>query len=335
MSRFGILLGLGGALWAGTSLAAPALELAFPGPAEVTANRAEAVTSFRLPIGPFAGGSLPTQLAEGALNQTAFRLDLPQPSTLEVMQSLRGQLTAAGFEVLYECETDACGGFDFRYGTDVLPEPDMHIDLGDFRYLAAQRMGGDGVDYLSLMVSRSAQQGFVQVTEVRHGARVTASTKSAPAKPLVAKPQGFALPKADAPGQTIPGLADLGQRLELGQAQVLEDLVFPSGSSSLAEGDYASLAALADWLSADPQRKVTLVGHTDASGGLAGNIKLSQLRAESVRQSLLYAHKIAPGQVAAEGVGYLAPRDSNQSEDGRRKNRRVEVVPTSTQLLAP
>lgn len=324
------------ALWAGLALpaaGAPALDLTFPGPAETTARQSAALTSVRLPIGPFAGGSLPTQLAEGALNQTAFRVTLAQPSTLALMQALSAQLATTGFEVLFECETDICGGYDFRYGTTVLPEPDMHIDLGDFRYLVAKRPVAGKDEFVALLVSRSAQDGFVQVTQVgQSGVTVTASTKSASTQ--AANSKGLAAP-GDEPAQSIPGLADLGKRLELGQAQVLEDLVFESGSSSLNKGQYVSLAALADWLNANPKRKVTLVGHTDASGGLAGNIRLSQLRAESVRQYLLFTHDVAPEQLVAEGVGYLAPRDSNQSEDGRRKNRRVEAMATSTELLAP
>lgn len=333
---------LAAALWAGGAMACgpvQALDLRFPGPAESTASRSEALASIRLPIGPYAAGSLPTQLAEGALDQMAFRISLSQPSTLELLQSLRDQVAAAGYEVLFECETDACGGYDFRYGTEILPEPEMHVDLGDFRYLAARRGGSDKVEYLALIVSRSSQDGFVQVTRVGKAGQVArdaiATTLSASSKsPDLTAGKATALASAK-PGQSVPGLAELGNRLELGQSQVLEDLVFASGSSSLAAGDYVSLAVLADWLKANDQRKVTLVGHTDASGGLAGNIRLSQLRAESVRQFLLFTHKVAPAQVQAEGVGYLAPRDSNQTEEGRHRNRRVEVIATSTELLAP
>lgn len=312
--------------------AAPQLELAFPGPAETTATRAEPLTSFRLPVGPFENGSLQTQLTEGTLDQTAFRITLPQPSTLELMQALRGQVTGAGFDVLYECETEACGGFDFRYGTDLLPEPDMHVDLGDFRYLAASRKAKGGEEFVSLVVSRSVESGYVQVTRIGAGEDagkpvLTTATKSPDL--TVAEPKALSLTVPETPA---PSVSDLGKALDLGQSKVLEDLVFASGSSGLQAGDYASLSALADWLKADSKRRVTLVGHTDASGGLAGNIKLSRLRAESVRQVLLFAHKVPPAQVTAEGVGYLAPRDTNQTEEGRRKNRRVEVMPTSTEL---
>lgn len=294
-----------------------ALDLVFPAPAEVTASRSESAATQRLPTGPFADGALPTIVQEGSVALRAFRLPLDGASTLDLMRGLRTQLEAAGHEILFDCETDACGGFDFRYGMDVLPEPDMHVSLGDFRYLLARKAGG----HVAVMVSRAGETAFVQITEV--------GTETA-----MAVPKPAPLPRAVAEPAPPPA-SGLIARIEAGEAEVLEDLVFSSGSSVLAEGDYASLSLLAAWLTADPARKIVLVGHTDASGGLEENINLSRLRAESVRQVLLSSKNVRPEQVLAEGVGYLSPRVSNLTEEGRQKNRRVEVMVTSTALLAP
>jgi OOP family OmpA-OmpF porin len=111
---------------------------------------------------------------------------------------------------------------------------------------------------------------------------------------------------------------------------VLEDLEFASGSASLSEVDYASLAAVAAWLKANPGTTIALVGHTDASGSLTANIALSERRAKAVAQVLIDRYGAERARVAAEGVGFLAPRATNQSEEGRQKNRRVEVIVTST-----
>jgi outer membrane protein OmpA-like peptidoglycan-associated protein len=73
-----------------------------------------------------------------------------------------------------------------------------------------------------------------------------------------------------------------------------------------------------------------LVGHTDASGSLAANIAVSERRAEAVAQVLIDRYGVDRDRVTAEGVGFLAPRATNQTEEGRQKNRRVEVVVTST-----
>ncbi len=321
------------------ALTGPALSLTleFPGASAATGNRVEPLTSYRLPIGPFANGVLDTRLTEGPLDQSAWRIAAPGLTTLQLLQPLRDQIAKAGFKLLYECEAAVCGGFDFRYGTDVLPEPDMHVDLGDFRYLAAERSTAAGPEYISLIVSRAADQGFVQLTRVGQDAvpspNLTASSKS----PLFAASVP-GTPPAQVPdaGMTLslptPATANapLAQRLTRGGAQVLEDLVFASGSSALAEGNFASLTDLAAFLEQNPQAKVMLVGHTDASGSLEANIALSRNRAQSVRERLLKSVGIPAAQVAADGVGYLSPRAPNDTEAGRLLNRRVEVM-----LLVP
>lgn len=320
--------GLALALALGLAQPAQSLDLIFPGSSKITASRATPAGSVRLPVGPFAKGALPTELVEGALDMTAHQITLDRASTLDLIQSLRAQILSVGFDVVFECETEACGGYDFRYGAEVLPEPDMHVDLGDFRYLLA-RDDGPAKAVVALLVSRSGQTGFVQVTRVGGLAAGTASGTAPPSAPIEAH---VATAPETVPAPSAPGLV---AGLEAGLPQVLDDLIFPSGSSALAAGAYPSLATLAAWMQADPGRKVVLVGHTDASGGLEGNIRLSRLRAESVRQALISSHKISPDRVRAEGIGFLSPRASNLTEDGRRQNRRVEVMATSTGLTAP
>ena len=344
---------------------AGALTLEFVAPAQQTALRAEGLTSYRMPVGPFDGDAVQTLLIEGPLDQRAWRLDAPDLTTLQLLAPLRDQVTAGGFTVIYECEAARCGGFDFRYGTEVLPEPDMHVDLGDFRYLAAQRRTAQGQDYLSLIVSRTDDQGFVQVTRVGGVARaVGPAAQIAPlgrAGQALPPVQPGGPPVANAPVQTTPGsppgtaegitegitagtasgtlsgtlsgtasgtalAGALAERLVAGGAQVLPDLVFASGSAVLSGGSNASLTELAGFLTAFPQAVVVLVGHTDASGGLDANIALSRQRAQSVRARMLADFDIPPRQIEAEGVGYLSPRAPNDTEAGRLANRRVEVM---------
>ncbi len=288
----------------------------FSSPATLTITQQEEAASYRLPIGRWVEATgVPTRLLTGLLDQTAWRIDAAEPATLPLADSLRAQLLRDGWRLIYECETAACGGYDFRYGTSLLPEPEMHVDLGDFRYIAAEK----GDEALSLMISRATAATFVQLT------RVAAATGPTPApEPVVGLPDPG--PKA-AP---TPVKGSLGERLEAGGAVVMEDLIFASGAAELAAGDYASLAELASYLAAHPDRSVVVVGHTDASGGLAANVALSRQRAQSVRARLTKVHGVPSAQVQAEGVGYLAPRDSNLTPEGRTRNRRVEVMLTST-----
>ena len=313
----------------GSAVAEPALDFTFPAPATVTARNSDPNASLRLASGSFADGIQPTSLAEGTVTQTAWKITDDNLSTLQIAQNLRSQLTASGFKIQFECETVACGGFDFRFAANVLPEPDMHVDLGDFRYILAERAGLAGREQVALMISRSSQDRFVQETRISHGAlaspRFAENANAQPLAPQSGATQTLGLPKPSA----VPG--SLTAALESGLPQVLDDLVFPSGSSSLQDGDYPSLDTLAAWLAAHPQAGITLVGHTDTDGGLAGNITVSRARAASVRAYLIKVLKVAPAQVQAEGVGYLSPRASNDTAEGRQQNRRVEVMLTSTQ----
>ncbi|QYK41634.1 MAG: OmpA family protein [Paracoccaceae bacterium] len=328
------------ALACGQAGPAHAIDLAFPGPARITALAQEPAGSVDVPVGPWIAGALPTRAAEGRVERRAWRVETPGLSTLALMAPLRDQIAAAGFTAIYECDTRACGGFDFRYAADLLPEPEMHVDLGDFRYLAAER----GPEMLALIVSRSALAGFVQVTRVRpRGADAAPDTTllladagtprfapdpgGTPAGPQAAPGAAVSLSGSNAPSD-MPArvMADL----ETHGRAVLDDLVFDSGATRLADGDYGSLAALADWLRADPSRHVALVGHTDASGGLDTNIVISRRRADAVRAELIGTHGIPASQVSAEGVGYLSPRASNATDEGRQANRRVEAVITTT-----
>ncbi|MDB5666458.1 MAG: OmpA family protein [Cypionkella sp.] len=324
-STLRVVFAIGSFCCAAVAQSTPMLNIQFPGPSESTLQRNEALASFRLAVGPFAAGTIAMQQTEGNLDQRAWRVEVPRVSTLELIQSLRSQIAAAGFKVIFECETKACGGYDFRFGTEVVAEPDMHVDLGDFRYLAAERAGPKGKEYLGLLVSKSPENGYVQLTRIG-GETATLAAASPQSSEPAAQAEIGDLKPADA----AQSASDLGARLDLGQAQVLEDLVFTSGSSELADGKYASLVALAGWLNANPTKTVALVGHTDASGGLASNTALSKKRAESVRQVLVASYGATEAQISADGVGPLAPRASNLTPDGQQKNRRVEVVPTLT-----
>ena len=298
-----------------------ALTLDLPAPVLSEQTRNEVPGSYDLPIGPFANGVLPTRTMEGTVMQQALQLDAPDQTTLSVLQPLRAQVIASGFEVLLDCEARACGGFDFRYGTEVLPEPDMHVDLGDFRFLSAVR----GDEAVSILVSRSALTAYVQIT------RVTAVPATAPlpnAQPLTAVNLDETV---DRPlGNWTQPDAGVAPALERAGTAVLSDLDFASGAAKLTEGDYPSLAAVAAWLEANPDRTIALVGHTDASGNLDANIALSERRAEAVAKVLFDRYGVDRDRVTAKGVGFLSPRATNQTEDGRQKNRRVEVVVTST-----
>ena len=127
--------------------------------------------------------------------------------------------------------------------------------------------------------------------------------------------------------QEVVASADLFQKglSATGHVEV-PGIFFDTGKSDLKPESDAALAEVAKLLKADPSLKVYVVGHTDNTASLDLNTRLSQARAESVVQALVGKHGIAAARLAGRGVGPLAPVASNDSEEGRAKNRRVELV---------
>ena len=299
-------------LWTNT---AQALTLDFPSNASLQREVVSDLDSYALPIGIWDRGEMPTETVEGQMTQQAWRINARSLTTLQMLRPLREQLRNDRFRVIFECQTEACGGFDFRFGTETLPPPEMQINLGDFRFLAARRIVEGGTEYVSLFVSKTAQAGYVQVTRVGPAEEEPAPLATATAPALR--------------GGITTDASGLVQKLEAVGHAVLDDLQFETGSSQLGEGPFASLDALADHLTTTPDLTVALVGHTDTSGSLDANIALSKRRAATVLERLVSEYGIARARLAAEGMGYLAPIDSNATDEGRDANRRVEVIVTS------
>ena len=91
-----------------------------------------------------------------------------------------------------------------------------------------------------------------------------------------------------------------------------------------ADGEIAKL------LKANQALKLYVVGHTDITADLATNVKLSQARAQSVVNALVSQHGLAAARLIPYGAGPYAPVASNRTEEGRAKNRRVELVEIAT-----
>ncbi len=295
-------------------LAQAGVDLKFPEGAQQRFDQSEISATYLLPVGPYADGKIDTVPTEGAVERQVWRTAAARVMTLDLISPIREQLKQQGYTVLYECDTRECGGFDFRFQADVIAEPYMHVDLGDFRYLAAQKGAPADEDFVSVLVSCSSDRGFIQVTHI--------------GEPTLVEDQVAMSSKQAGLTTAIMDESDIGGQLSASGSAVLEGLVFPKGSSTLSGDVAGSLQALSAYLNDNPGSKVVLVGHTDAEGSLEGNIALSKKRAASVMESLVATFGVDADQVSAEGVGFLAPRATNATEAGRERNRRVEVVLT-------
>jgi outer membrane protein OmpA-like peptidoglycan-associated protein len=103
-------------------------------------------------------------------------------------------------------------------------------------------------------------------------------------------------------------------------------IFFDTGKADLKPESDAAIAEVVKLLQKEPALKVYVVGHTDNVASLDLNMRLSQARAEAVVAALIAQHRIAPTRLIARGAGPLAPVAVNDSEEGRAKNRRVELV---------
>lgn len=301
---------------------AGAVSLELPNNAALQVERSVPLGSLRLPMAPWQAEGLAVDRMEGAVRHEAWRLGGGGITTLQIMRPIREQLLESGFEILLECRAANCGGFDFLRAIDVLPPPKMYVDLTGFRYLSAR--SADGNTGVTILVSRSEAAAFVQVSSVVPEDSVTQVLATAGGVALGGTQRMDVADQADAAQRGFAGdprasLAEVGRL-------VLDDLRFDSGAATLAAGPFAMLEAVAEYLKADPNHRLALVGHTDAVGALENNVALSRRRAEAVKERLVARYGVDEAQLTAEGVGYLAPIASNATEAGREANRRVEAV---------
>jgi OmpA-OmpF porin, OOP family len=107
---------------------------------------------------------------------------------------------------------------------------------------------------------------------------------------------------------------------------VVTGILFDTAKAEVKAESKPALDEVVKMLKENASLKVYVVGHTDNAGALAGNVDLSKRRAAAVVQELTTRYGIAAARLAPYGAGPYAPIASNDSEDGRALNRRVELV---------
>jgi OOP family OmpA-OmpF porin len=273
--------------------------------AEVAENgQAEIATS------RFDGVAVPATTAVGHVTRQAWRAPGQAQRSYQILTSLRDQLRKDGYRILYQCQAVSCGGFDFRFQIGHFGSPDMFVDLGDYHFLSARKDDS----FAQILLSQSAQDAFFELTFV---------TSPKDAAPLLTTAEVAPISTPQPSDPLDVQLSTLGH-------VVLSGLTFSTGSAELADGVVPALSDLAAFLAADPNRRIVLVGHTDAEGSLDGNVALSRKRAASVMERLINGYGVDAAQLSADGVGYLSPLAGNATAEGRELNRRVEAVLLNT-----
>jgi len=140
----------------------------------------------------------------------------------------------------------------------------------------------------------------------------------------------YARKEADIASQQVDSLTRQLKNLQLRQTEkgvvvTLGDVLFDPGKATLLDSARSSLQEVVDLLQTEPEKKIRVEGHTDSSGDAAANLKLSQQRAQSVRDALVKMG-VAADRIKAVGMGEDFPIASNKTAEGRARNRRVDVI---------
>jgi outer membrane protein OmpA-like peptidoglycan-associated protein len=124
----------------------------------------------------------------------------------------------------------------------------------------------------------------------------------------------------------VANAAELSSGLASNGHTVVNGIFFDTGKSEVKPESAAALQEVVKMLQQDPKTKVYVVGHTDNVGSLSANMELSRRRAAAVVQVLTTKYGVAAARLSPYGDGPYAPVTSNDTEEGRATNRRVELV---------
>ncbi len=140
---------------------------------------------------------------------------------------------------------------------------------------------------------------------------------------LAKEEAALALEEADALRRQLESLA--ARETSQGLMMTLGDFVFDSASANIKQQAVDNFDRVLEFIDAYPERNIRIEGHTDASGSAEFNLNLSQQRADAVK-ALLLEYGLNAARIEAVGMGEDFPVADNNSEAGKSKNRRVEII---------
>ena len=227
-----------------------------------------------------------------------YQIDGTSLTLDQMLQPIIKHLNDKQFSIGLYCNTNVCGGFNFRKTLTVSNPPFMLINVANYSVVTAVK----NRSAISLVASKLGNTIYLQILSI-------GTTNN----DLVLQNQE-------------PLKDNYSSKLKEDGAIVLDDLIYRSGSSDLGPGPFESLSALANFLKGTPSSSIILVGHSDAIGELRKNIELSRNRAQAVVDRLIKDYGIDQSRISAQGIGFLSPKTNNSTEKSRKKNRRVEAI---------
>ncbi|MHA6687265.1 OmpA family protein [Mesorhizobium sp. A556] len=244
---------------------------------------------------------------EGKVMRISYRAPADR-SVLEVFRNYENTLKAAGFEAVFTCETDACGGRNFNHA---IATGKLYSLFGEYqaeqRYLATKQSRPEGDVYAAIYAVMNKAGGGANAN------RAMVQLDIVELKPMEAKMVVLDASALQSEIATEGRVAVYGILFDFDKADIRPD----------SEPQLQEIAAL---LKDSPDLEVLIVGHTDAKGAFDYNHDLSLRRAKAVVGALLSGYELDADRLTAVGVGMAAPVATNRTEEGRTKNRRVEIV---------
>jgi len=228
-------------------------------------------------------------------------------SVFEVFRNYEIALKSANFNISYSCsEKTAPTSYEFwmyNYYGDINKIRDDRISpdgrMG-FRYIVANGDNEGKNVYVVLFISSDNDYNWILVTM----------------DVIEEKPMETGLVTA----------ATIEKGLNISGHTVLEGIFFDTGKSTIKEESGSALKIISGYLNAYPDKKFFIVGHTDNTGDFASNMTVSEERAKAVMNELINKYGVNADQLEAYGVSYLSPVSSNATDEGKTRNRRVEIV---------
>jgi OmpA-OmpF porin, OOP family len=294
----------------------------------------KAFDEYKLVVGPVEGrGSNATFPKVLTLEGRVTRLTYLVPegrSPLEVMRNYEAELKQAGFTTLFSGTQEALGEkgntafADARYRDLEVPSFSgtnfSMLASADDRYVAAKltRPGGDVHVALYVTAIGDGWGKFLYADPPNKNKTASDGQVIAQLDIVEAKPMESKMVTVSAT-EMATGIATTG-------SVALYGILFDFNSAVVKPESTPTLEEIAKLLKGDPNLRLLVVGHTDNVGTFEFNKDLSQRRAASVVQALATTFSVDSKRLTPFGVSFASPVASNKSEEGRAKNRRVQLV---------
>ncbi|TAK89921.1 MAG: hypothetical protein EPO06_10950 [Burkholderiaceae bacterium] len=260
-------------------------------------------------------------VVEGKVTRLAYLSPLGK-TPLEVFRNYEQALQGAGLKKKYACDTD-CANLYFSWSKADKVTEGLQWAKGQIH----QANGAGAFNIYSpldpfgrMLVGTLSKEG-TETYVLLYTSNAANKTTGMAATYLV-----IVEPKSMPTGQVVVDASAMKSGLQSDGKISLYGLYFDTGKADIKPESNAQLSEMAKLLRSQPALNVYIVGHTDNVGSVDNNLALSLQRAQAVVTALGSTYKVDTKRLQARGVASLAPVATNASEEGRAKNRRVELV---------